>query len=135
MFTDQVSHRLSDGVEARADALYMSLNKGAVVDWYFGLPDAITGPTDGLIFVQSERPFVYKWPWKEAAKYLRHKPGNPSCGIGNSDLPQHYQMIECYPATWSLEEDDIVMNRIVAILVDDAQGFEILHWCVTELGG
>lgn len=128
MFTDQVSHRLSDGVEARLDALYMSLSKGAVVDWWFNLPDAITGPTDGLIFVQSERPFVYKWPWKEAAKYLLALDGNPTCVV--SEI-----CIECYPPTWIVYPEEQALNRIVTILVDDAQAFDILYWCVTELGG
>lgn len=130
MFTDQVSHRLSDGVEARANALYLSPHKAIIVEKWFQNRFILTGPVCLETGVHA-----YRWPWKEAANYLRHKPGNPGCGIGNSDLPQHYQVIECYPATWRLENDDKVLNRIVAVLADNAQAFGILYWCVHELGG
>ena len=131
MFTDQVSHRLSDGVEARADGLYLTVQKMTMVERWFEEHFIVYGP----VSLPTMNRQVYRWAWKEAAKYLRHKPGNPGCGIGNSDLPKHYQVIECYPATWRLENDDKVLNRIVSVLADNAQAFGILYWCVTELGG
>lgn len=133
MFADTVSHRLSNGVEARADGLYLSIHTGAIIDWWFDFPDS---PAQLIALLPWEAAsWAYKWPWKEARKYLLLKDGDAACALEHKALPKAYQTIACYPAGYELYPEDEALNRIVAILVDDAKAFDILHWCLTTLGG
>lgn len=127
MFTDTVSHRLSNGVEAFTDGLHMHIDVVCIVElWFRAKADlALTAKGNSM----------YCWPWREARKYLLLKKGNAACAIENKDLPKPYQTIACYPKGWELYFEDNALDRIAAILVDDADAFDILHWCLTTLGG
>lgn len=138
MFADIVSHRLSNGVEARADGLYLNIHKGAIIDWWFDVGDLTDFGFVNLIPKESGG-YQYKWPWKHAAKHLTEKPQNAA--IGNAAIGMDPSTCE-----WYLSPPDggprvhahtgvIWLDRIVGILVDTCEAFETLFWCVHELGG
>ena len=128
MFTDTVSHRLSNGVEARSDGLHMHIDIVCIVELWF------RAKADLVLTAQGNS--MYCWPWKEAAKYLCYEEGKPwlmrsdtEYGRGGSALICGTKPKKEQPPTRRL------LNRIAAILCDDEEGFKILHWCLTTLGG
>ena len=128
MFADNASHRLSNGVEAWTDGLHMHVDVVCIVELYF------RAKADLVLTAKCNS--TYCWPWKEAAKYLRYEDGKPwlmrtddEYGRGRSALICGTKPKKEQPPTRSL------LNRIAAILVDGAKEFEILHWCLTTLGG
>ena len=134
MFIDFVSHRLSNGVEARADALYLSIHTGAIIDWWFDFPDS---PAQLIALLPWEADsWAYKWPWEEAAKYLRYEKGKPWIMRSDTEYGRRGSALIC--GTKPKKEQHPtrrLLNRIAAILCDDDEGFKVLHWCLTTMGG
>lgn len=121
MFTDNISHRLSNGVEARVDGLYLNPCMMDIVEAWF----------DIIVFIH-EKPDVYCWPWKDVAKYLRRQMGRG--GVALHTISGNWTLIAPDEAT-CFSNAVIMLDRIASVLIDDKREFEILHWCVHELGG
>ena len=128
MFTDTVSHRLSNGVEARADGLHMHIYIVCIVELWFrakadlGLTDAGNN--------------TYCWPWKEARNYLLDNPEDAEIVLLQDGVVSEWHLIPARSVRAYAEYDEVKrLNRIAAILVDGAKEFGILHWCLTTLGG
>lgn len=71
---------------------------------------------------------ITTWPWKDAAERLLY----PGFGPGVYCNPMlnvtiNFDETEC-------DENCMMLARISALLHDDAEGFRVLHECVTNLG-
>jgi hypothetical protein len=84
----------------------------------------------------------YLIPWLDAAERLRYREGEPWCT--SSDGSYLVDIVCREPRRkaggitgyiFGQPIKDNPLHRLAAILCDDADGFRVLHWCVTNLGG
>ena len=128
MFTDKVSHRLSNGAEAWTDGLHMHIDVVCIVElWFRAKADLVLTALGNSI---------YCWPWREARKYLLHEKGKPGIRLVKDHKWDEWELTPPNQFIYDGAHRNVSsLNRIVAILVDGAKEFDILHWCLTTLGG
>ena len=113
----------------------------------YQLTEGVTATREGIVF-QMEH-VLYPWckvfgrstgmrgksllPWPDAAKRLRYRDGQPWCMVLEWETSDGglVPMIVCGTET----ADGYALQRLAAILCDDAEAFRMLHWCVNNLGG
>lgn len=71
-------------------------------------------------------------PWPDAAERLRYREGEPWVYLAEGIPPK--VIIGSEEDRRLLSGWVIGLNRIAAILCDDAEAFRVLHWCVENLG-
>lgn len=70
--------------------------------------------------------------WPDAAERLQYRDGEPYCESFIS-FGRAGNLI-CCPSGEGAASAGIQLHRVATILCDDAEGFKILHWCITEFG-
>lgn len=70
--------------------------------------------------------------WPDAAKRLRYRESEVSVMYDAM-----YNEIVLRESEWEFIAipERLVLARLAAILCDDAEGFRVLHWCISNLGG
>jgi hypothetical protein len=107
---DKLPHTLTAGVTATQEGLEIA---DMVTAGYFGVRHSAYGG--------------YLIPWHDAAERLRYREGEPFCRT-------EHGIIECWSGESNLD-DTMLLQRLAAILCDDAEAFRALHWCIENLGG
>lgn len=75
--------------------------------------------------------WLYSWP--DAAERLRYREGDPWCGLTESD--DYEWTMWCEIGLPNAHGREYALHRLAAILCDDAEALQVLHWCVKNLGG
>lgn len=110
----QLPYKLSEGVTATREGLVIS--------------EPMYCALYSLAYLQA--PFERKGrviPWADVAERLRYREGEPWCWLDG------HKIVLC-DSDMKRVAGDVALHRLAAILVDDAEAFRVLHYCVTNLG-